>query len=74
MTNSTACVLCGNPTVTEVRVSLARWRDPRPGEAMYAAIPRCVNRVACRSRCESSGEEYDVIDPGEYAELPRGVA
>ncbi len=67
----TACVLCGNDKPTEVRVSLARWRDPEG--AMFGAIPRCVNRKACRARAEAGGEDWLVIDPDELSVLPDGV-
>ena len=67
----TACLLCGNPKLSEVRVSLARWRDPQP--YLFSAIPRCIDRAKCRERCEALGDPWAVIDPGEYAPLPRTV-
>ncbi len=56
----TACLLCGNPRLSEVRVSLARWRDPQP--YLFSAIPRCIDRKACRERCELT-EPWPVVDP-----------
>lgn len=66
------CLLCGNPRPTEVRVSLARWRDP--GQGMFSTIPRCIDRAACRRRVEENGDEYEVIDPGEPSVVPGGVS
>ena len=66
-----ACLLCGNPKPSEVRVSLARWRDPAQG--MFSAIPRCIDRKACRARVEALGDEYEVIDPDEPSVIPGGV-
>lgn len=65
---ASSCLLCGNDRPSDVRVSLARWRDPQP--AMFGAIPRCIDRKACRSRCEALGEDWPVIDPDEPSVLP----
>lgn len=62
------CLLCGHERVTEVRVSLARWRYPEG--AMFSAVPRCVDRKACRERCEALGEDWPVIDPDEPSVVP----
>ena len=69
--NASDCQLCGNPKPTEVRVSLARWRYPEG--ALFGAVPRCVDRKACRARAEVDGEEWLVIDPAELSVLPDGV-
>ena len=66
--NDATCVLCGNEKPQEVRVSLVRWRFPEP--AMYSAVPRCIDRKACRVRCEELGDPWLVIDPGEPAISP----
>lgn len=66
--NDTACVLCGNERTSEVRVSLARWRDPRGG--MFSAIPRCMDRKACRARSDEIGDPWPVIDPDEPSIMP----
>ena len=66
--NDTACVLCGNERLQDVRVSLVRWRFPDP--AMYSAVPRCVDRKACRQRCEALGDLWLVIDPDEPSVTP----
>jgi hypothetical protein len=63
-----ACVLCGHDKPTDVRVSLARWREPEG--AMYSAVPRCIDRKACRERCEASGDDWPVIDPYEVSVVP----
>ena len=65
------CMLCGNERTTEVRVSLARWRDPNP--YLFSAIPRCIDRRACRARCEALGDDWMVLDPHEVSVLPRRV-
>lgn len=64
------CLLCGNDRLTEVRVSLARWRDPNP--YLYSTIPRCSDRAACRERVELLGDDWPVIDPGEHSMTPAG--
>lgn len=68
--NTSPCLLCGNERIIEVRVSLARWRDLKANPSMYGAIPRCIDRKACRERVEAMGDEWPVIDPGEYAYVP----
>jgi hypothetical protein len=69
--NASDCQLCGNPKASEVRVSLARWRYPEG--AMFGAVPRCIDRKACRARCKAAGEDWPVIDPDELSELPGAV-
>lgn len=69
--NTSACRLCGNERVTEVRVSLARWRYPEA--CLFDAVPRCIDRKACRTRAEADGEVWPVIDPDEPSVLPDGV-
>jgi len=69
--NAKPCKLCGNTKATEVRVSLARWRHPADG--LFDAIPRCVNRTACRERCVAQGDDWPVLDPHETSLLPESL-
>lgn len=43
-------------------MGLVSWRNPVDGQ-QYGAVPRCVDRVACRARIEARGEEWEVEDP-----------
>lgn len=55
------CELCGH-TGPDVKGSWARWRKPRPAQKPFDAIDRCVDRAACRARCEAMGDEWPVAD------------
>jgi hypothetical protein len=52
------CLICGDLSL-DVRTQLVEWRDPVGGRR-YEAIPRCIDRTACRSRVEAQGETWPV--------------
>lgn len=56
--NAMSCALCGD-TSPQVRVGLVEWIDPLE-EQRFSAVPRCVDRKACRERVEASGEKWEV--------------
>jgi len=61
----TTCLICG-ANGNDVRVGLVSWRNPVDGQR-YSAIPRCIDRLACRSRVEANGDEWEVQDPERSA-------
>ena len=54
------CLLCGAEGAPVAR-TVVRWVDPEPGRE-YAAVDRCLDRVACRARVEAAGERWEVDD------------
>lgn len=58
MNRETVCLLCGLPS-KDVAVGLVAWKNP-VGRDRFDAIPRCRDRIACRSRVEASGGEWEV--------------
>lgn len=64
--HSSACVVCGNDRVVEVRMILTRWRDPI-GSEIYSTIPRCADAKACRDRVEKVLDEPWPVDDGTPA-------
>ncbi len=54
------CLLCGVLS-PEVRMGLARYREPHEG-LVFGAIPRCKDAFACRARVEASGDEWELDD------------
>lgn len=63
---SSACVLCGNDRVVDVRMQMIRWREP-VGSEIYSTIPRCADSKACRDRIENVLGEPWPIDDGSPA-------
>lgn len=56
-----ACILCGQRD-EDVRMALVRWAQP-VGDRVFEAIPRCPDRLACRTRVEdANGEVWPLID------------
>jgi hypothetical protein len=56
-----ACVLCGSDTEPRV-MALIEWTEPI-GRDLWAHVPRCVDRAACRYRVELVlGEPWPVND------------
>jgi hypothetical protein len=53
------CALCGSET-RETRVQLVEWTEPI-GSQRWSVVPRCVDRVACRSDVETR-EPWPVAD------------
>lgn len=55
------CAICGadgQPT----RMALVEWREP-VGRERFTAVPRCVDRVACRRRVENElGELWPIVE------------
>ena len=71
MNRETTCLLCGT-TSHDVSVGLVRWLEP-VGRDRFGAVPRCKDKMACRSRVEGSGAEWDVVDAARpTVELVRG--
>jgi hypothetical protein len=62
-----ACVLCGSES-TPTRRELVEWREPVRSDAtgkleVWSHVPRCLDRVACRSRVELElGEPWPIDD------------
>jgi hypothetical protein len=50
-----ACVLCGSET-GPTRMQLVEWTEPIEGE-IWSTVPRCTDRLACRSRVELENDE-----------------
>lgn len=49
------CLLCG---AEGAAVGMARYTD-----GTYAALPRCKDAVACRSRAEANGDRWEISAP-----------
>ena len=58
MNRESACLLCGT-TSKDVTTGLIAWERP-VGREKYAAIPRCRDQVACRTRVEALGGEWEL--------------
>jgi len=50
------CALCRTAD-RNVRTGLIEWREPIDN-LRFEALPRCVDRVACRARVEARGERW----------------
>jgi len=66
VTVTSLCEVCG--TTQRVAYALVRWKLDH-SSTRFENLARCVDRVACRQRVESSGHEW-LLDDRPVEEVP----
>lgn len=69
------CLLCGiEATTREVWLKPAWWREGKFDEAgrlvFVTTVPRCLDSLACRARCEQADEVWPLLEHGEDPNNP----